>query len=120
MGGAWERFTARMEALTRAAAGSGRRPLVPEGGADLWRLFVALCNGRQGTCYGPLPLTLAEIEAGARLYRLALRPHHVAVVQAMDRAWLAAAVRSAAPEGTKTAPHVSTGQLTPALFDICT
>ena len=114
---AWSRFTGRMEAVTVAALRGGN-VRVPEGGGELWRLFVALCSARQGTGYGPQALTLGEIEAGARLYRTPLAPHHVAVLQAMDRAWLRAAMESQAPDGVKTLPRISEGTLTPALFDL--
>ncbi|WP_299648554.1 hypothetical protein [uncultured Jannaschia sp.] len=117
---AWARFTERMEVAVTATLSSATMLRVPEGGADLWRLFCALCSGRQGTGYGPQALSLMEIEAGARLYGMPLEARHVAVLQAMDRAWLrtTAKTNDAAPDGTKTLPAVSKARLTPALFDI--
>ena len=108
----WTRFARRMERLAQDAARGVRGPVVPEGGGDLWRLFVALCAARPGTGYGPQPLALAEIETGARLYGLPLQPHHVAVVQAMDRAFLSALAVKADPPG-----RVSTIKLTVDAFD---
>lgn len=115
---AWARFTARMEAAVTAALGGDERYPLPEGGAVLWKLFGSLCSGRQSTGYGPLPLALADIEAGAKLYGIPIAPHHVAVLQAMDRAWIAAATPRKIPEGVTALPHLSEASLTPALFDL--
>ena len=118
---AWARFTRRMEAAVEAALGAQGRVQVPEGGEDLWRLFCTLCGGRQGTGAGPSALALPDIEAGARMLDLPLAARHLAVLQAMDRAWLRAAARAReddAPQGAKILPVMSKAKLTASLFDL--
>ena len=117
---AWTRFSDRMAAAVSTSLEGSATLAIPPGGADLWLLFCALCGGRHGTGYGPQALSLSEIEAAGRLYGMPLEARHVAVLQAVDRAWLRAATKAndAASDGTKTLPAISKARLTPALFDI--
>uniref|UniRef100_UPI003BAC5764 phage tail assembly chaperone n=1 Tax=Stappia sp. TaxID=1870903 RepID=UPI003BAC5764 len=78
-------------ALSDAIAAA--KPVVPEAGVLLWNLFMELSAGRTYNAAGPNPIAYAEIEAFARLHRWPLQPHHVAIIRAMDDAWLARAYR---------------------------
>lgn len=78
----------RLCAVLRDHLTEGKRPMIPEAGLIFWQAFAALCDARQEGPHGPQPIALAEIEAWARLYRLPLRPHHVALIRALDRVWM--------------------------------
>lgn len=79
------------EALRRHLA-EGARPMVPEAGAIFWQAFADLSKRRiwraDGARMVPDPLSRLEVEAWARAHRLELRPDHVAVIFALDDAWL--------------------------------
>lgn len=72
---------------------AGGRPIVPEAGLLLWNLFMQISASRTYHAAGPHPLSHAEIEAYARLHRWPLRPHHIAIIRALDDAWLEHAYR---------------------------
>lgn len=73
-------------ALRRHLAGG--KPIVPEAGVLLWNLFMEISASRTYHAAGPHPISFAEIEAYASLNRWPLHPHHVAIIRAMDDAWL--------------------------------
>ena len=86
---------AHMKRLERALvdAVTAAKPVVPEAGVLLWNLFMELNASRTYNAVGPNPISYAEIEAFARLHRWPLQPRHVAIIRAMDDAWLAHAYR---------------------------
>ena len=117
---AWRRFERNMaESVERVM--DGAPPRIPDGGAELFGLFLDLCAGRQIGAHGPQAIPATEIEATARLARVVLAPRHVAVLRAMDAAWLAKAMQKVAKgtgdEATKALPPKSDHALTPLLFD---
>lgn len=67
---------------------AGGKPDVPEAGILLWNLFMEISAGRTWHMGGPNPIGHSEIEAYARLHRWPLQPHHVAIIRALDDAWL--------------------------------
>lgn len=68
-----------------------RRPQVPLAGHRVWSIFLAL-NARRGAGFsGPLPLSMAEVEAYARVRREPLRPFELDMIEALDDAYMAAA-----------------------------
>lgn len=85
-------------ALRRHLAGG--KPVVPEAGVLLWNLFMEIGASRTYHAAGPQPISHAEIEAFARLHRWPLQPHHVAVIRALDNAWLEHAYRQILPVGS--------------------
>lgn len=99
---------------------AGAKHHVPEAGTALWRAFMSLSQGRAFGAYGPNPISFAEIAAWCALVRVPLAPHHVAIVRAMDAAWIDAFYSRAAAAKTaqKTLAPVSKQPLTAALFDI--
>lgn len=78
-------------ALRRHLAGG--KPVVPEADVLFWNLFMEISASRTYHAAGPNPVSFAEIEAYARLHRWPLRPHHVAIIRALDDAWLEHAYR---------------------------
>ncbi|MBB3289912.1 MULTISPECIES: hypothetical protein [unclassified Rhizobium] len=95
-----------------------KRPRVPSGGALLWRWFLDLSRSRCYHMNGPNPITHAEIEAYCRLYRIAMQPHHIAILRAMDDAYIdQLAVMRNQRDGVKVLPHTATGKISAGLFD---
>lgn len=82
-----DRFKKLMVEAMAGALSNEQAPF-PAGGAYLWQWFNDLCRTRTGNGNGPNPISYAEIEAYARLYRCPLQPHHVDLLLAMDRVWL--------------------------------
>ena len=121
-------MTPAMKRLERqlVAAVTQAKPRVPEAGRLLWSSFGDLHRSRDYGMAGPEPISHAEIEAFARVHRLPLAPAHVAILRAMDDAWLLK-VRRAEDRGegsddktAKSVPRTSTHALTPQLFDAVT
>lgn len=105
------------KAVEASAQGEKARP--PEAGVMLWNAFHRLSAQRTFHAVGPNPIQPAEIAAFCALMRLPLPPHHVAIILAMDAAWLEVAHRRtrAAPEGTKALPPISKRPISAALLD---
>ena len=104
-----------LEALRR---GLGRQPLnLPAGGQLVWGWFIALCRTRTSNGYGPNPISYAEIEAYARLYRWPLEPRHIDVILAMDRVWMDHARAQAGGSTKIVAPNGPGAEMTPDAFD---
>ncbi len=97
----------------RAHVAGGARPRLPDFARYWWQAFADLHAARQWHAHGPQPISLAEIEAWARLHRVQLAPRHVALLRDMDAAWLAETSKPAAAP----AKNVSARPLTPELFD---
>jgi hypothetical protein len=96
---------------------TGETPKVPEAGRLLWSLFVEISASRTYHAAGPHPLSFAEIEAWARLFRWPLQPHHLAAIRAIDDAWLAHAfAKIRPPAGGRTYARKGPA-MTPEMFD---
>lgn len=76
---------------------AGDRIDLPAGWEPFWRAFLDLSATRGVGFDGPAPITFAEIEAYARLMRLPLEPRHIAIIRAIDRAWIDKAARTERP-----------------------
>lgn len=92
---------------------------IPSGGELLWKWFMALHKTRQAGMAGPQPITYAEIMAYSHIYSLPIEPRHVAILIAMDQAYLETVYKKqpTTPEGVKVLPPVSKAPLTAGLFD---
>ena len=101
--------------LRRALAGG--RPVVPEAGRLLWSFFIELSAGRTGNGFGPNPISWGEIEAWMRVKRWPLSDSHIAILRAMDRAWLEHAARKASRDDKGDHPVRVKTEMTPAAFD---
>ena len=74
---------------------------LPDAGGFYWRAFADLSAARSYGPGGPMPISLEAIEAWVRLARVPLELRHVAVIRAMDAAFLEEAGKP--PELTATA-----------------
>lgn len=92
---------------------------IPAGGELLWKWFMALHKTRQAGMNGPQPITYAEIAAYSRIYSLPIEPRHVAILIAMDQAYLETVYKKQpqAPEGVKVLPPVSSAPINAGAFD---
>ena len=79
----------------------GAAPPIPAGGEVLWGCFIELHAARTSSGFGANPIPFTEIDAYSRLMGAQLRQHEVAILRAMDDAWLTIANR---PEGEKRKP----------------
>lgn len=104
---------AAVAALVAFLAGGPLR--LPDGMGDLWRIFLDLHQARALSESGSQPIAFAEIDAYARLHRWPLAPRHVAIIRALDAAWLAHARRQRGK-----GPSIPAGRapsINPAAFD---
>ena len=76
-----------VEAVRKSLAGS-QHPGIPEAGRLLWGWFLGLSATRTSNGRGPNPITFAEIEAYGRVHGWPMRQDHIAILLAMDRAYL--------------------------------
>ncbi|MCE6960569.1 hypothetical protein LAZ40_16210 [Cereibacter sphaeroides] len=95
---------------------AGQKPRLPDAAGFLWGAFWQLSRCRTMHAAGPNPIGWTEIVAWARLMRVPLEPHHVAILTAMDDVWLDHAYGARGPGGQ--APAVQSSQpLTPQILD---
>lgn len=113
------RFHQAMVSALKQALASPKSVPVPPGGALIWNWFMDLNAARTWHMNGPNPITYADIEAYARLHRWNLAPRHVAILRAMDAAYVDDfySKRERERSGVKTVPTISQQELTPELFD---
>ncbi|WP_313349941.1 hypothetical protein [Paracoccus sp. (in: a-proteobacteria)] len=97
---------------------AGQKVRLPEAGRALWNAFQGISGQRTYSMVGPNPIQPSGIDAWGRLMRLPLEPRHVAIIIAMDQAYLDHAYAAAkGPKGVKTLPPVSKTPLTAGLLD---
>lgn len=114
-----DQFKALMVATLKKHLASGKPVILPAGGQLLWQWFTDLCSGRSLHAGGPNPISLGDIDAYCRISRWPMQPHHVAILQAMDRAYIehAYAGQQRTPDGVKTLPPRSEHAMTAGMFD---
>lgn len=105
------------DALAESLA--GRKPVLPAGGELLWTWFLDLNRMRTYHAAGPNPLQYSEIRAYAALSGWPIAQRHVAILVAMDEAWMAnlRTVSTQAPGGVKTMPPISKRPISAGLVD---
>lgn len=90
---------------------------VPWAGKRIWSIFVDLSAARGSNGWGPNPIGFAEIDAWSRLNREPVRPWELAILKAMDTAYMESA-NQRADKGQQTASQRSSGAAISAkLFD---
>lgn len=102
------------------AAVTSTKHRVPDAGRLIWMWFTALHSTRHYGMAGATPIAYAEIAAYARINRLPIRADHIAILRAMDDAWLTTTRRrqeKIAP-GMKPAPSVSDQEISAKSFDV--
>ena len=103
---------------------AGKKVPIPEAGRELMAIFFQLSEARTWHANGPNPIGFTDIEAWIRLARVPLGPHHVALIRALDSAWVEdfyrrrATMQDMREQGRKILPPVSAHPLTAALFDV--
>ena len=113
------RLQQAMVAAIKQALASSKSVPVPPGGSLVWGWFMDLNATRTWHQNGPNPITYADIEAYGRLHRWGMSAHHVAILRAMDAAYVDDfySKRERERSGVKTTPTISQQELTPELFD---
>ena len=108
---AQSRLTAAMRSQV-AAAVKGTPIRAHEAGIVLWDIFTDLHHARQWRDAGPQAISYAELSAYCQCMEWPLRPQDVAIIRAMDRAYI-----EAFHKGDTPAPAAPRQALTPAIFD---
>ncbi|MFS8124204.1 hypothetical protein QD336_17430 [Rhizobium sp. BR 250] len=85
----------------------------------MWKWFIDLNRTRTFHMAGPNPISFAEIDAYARVSGWPISERHVAIITAMDGAFLShhAQQSSKKPDGVKMLPPVSKVPLSAGLLD---
>ncbi|MBV2144402.1 hypothetical protein KUG47_12950 [Falsochrobactrum sp. TDYN1] len=83
-----ERFKQAMVSALEATLATSDKVQLPPGGILLWDWFMDLNSARTWHANGPNPISFSEISEYARLYRWSIQPHHIAVLRAMDAAYV--------------------------------
>lgn len=83
-----DRLEKGMVSVLNQALASSKSVPVPPGGSLLWGWFMDLNAARTWHQNGPNPITYADIEAYARLHRWSMSAQHVAILRAMDAAYV--------------------------------
>ncbi len=65
-------------------------PDMPPDGAHVWVWFLALCEGRSSSGFGPNPISYLDILAWSLLTGTIVRPSEVAAIMALDREYFVA------------------------------
>lgn len=114
-----DRLTNQLVAALRQNLATRKPVALPEAGRLLWRIFGELSAARTYNQAGPNPISHQEIVGYTHICRWPLQPHHVAVLRAMDEAYLEHAYsgKGKAPDGMKTLPLSSGQAVNPAAFD---
>ena len=94
---------------------SGQPKPVPEWAGIYWRWFSDLCRTRTAG-FRANPISYAEIEAYARLYRWPMEPRHVSIILALDAVWLEHA-RQALPQAAGKPDPATSPTISPEAFD---
>lgn len=96
----------------RAHMETGKRPIVPLAGVQLWQVFAAISPWRVWGRLGPQPLTAREILEQGQLMGLPLELRHVDLIRALDRTWRELVGKG---EDGKPLPEL-TGEIFDAMF----
>ncbi len=113
---ATDRLEKAMVAALKQALATSQSVIVPPGGSLLWSWFMDLNGARTWHMNGPNPISYIDIEAYGRIHRWNLSAHHVAILRAMDAAYVEDFYSKRTDKGESTAPR-PTGEISPDLFD---
>nr|WP_029924579.1 hypothetical protein [Ochrobactrum sp. UNC390CL2Tsu3S39] len=110
------RLEKAMVAALKQALATSKSVIVPPGGSLLWGWFMDLNASRTWHMNGPNPITYVDIEAYGRINRWSLAAHHVAILRAMDAAYVEDFYSKRVTDKEAVAPR-PTGDISPDLFD---
>ena len=109
-----------IDALLETLA-TGKPTRVPAGGDLIWQWFTDLSATRSSHMSGPNPITYQEIVAYSKTNRWELAPNHIALIRAMDDAYIndfySKRAKNKDGGSVKTIARSSSAVITPALFD---
>lgn len=110
------RLEKAMVAALKQALATSKSVIVPPGGSLLWNWFMDLNASRTWHMNGPNPISFSEISEYARLHRWSLAGHHVAILRAMDAAYVEDFYSKRVTDKEAVAPRPA-GDISPDLFD---
>ncbi|EEZ32905.1 Hypothetical protein BROD_1804 [Brucella sp. NF 2653] len=110
---ATNRLEKAMVAALKQALATSQSVIVPPGGSLLWGWFMDLNAARTWHMNGPNPISYAEIVAYSDI---SLSAHHVAILRAMDAAYVEDFYSKRVTDKEAVAPR-PTGDISPDLFD---
>ncbi len=113
---ATDRLEKAMVAALKQALATSQSVMVPPGGSLLWNWFMDLNATRTWHMNGPNPISFTDIVAYARINRWSLAAHHVAILRAMDAAYVEDFYSKRTDKGESRAPRPSS-EISPDLFD---
>lgn len=113
---AHDRLKRQLVGAVRKAHSGSSKPPIPEAGRLLWSFFVELSTARTGNGFGPNPISHLQIAAWARLHRWPIHPHHIAIIRALDDAWLEQAYSKQA-DADGNAPFGPSSPISADMFD---
>lgn len=90
---------------------------LPAGGLELLNIFIQIGDTRTYHDKGPHAVSLQEIEAWMRLHRYPLQPHHIAIIRALDEAWLRHAYDEMSRQQAEKPSRANAQPVTAAIFD---
>jgi hypothetical protein len=111
------RIQAVMVEALHASLNSGKPVPVPHGGTLFWEWFTHLHAARTWHMNGPNPISHQEIDAYGRLYNWRFRADHIAIIRAMDDAFIADFYSKRPQTSNEPAARQPTGEMSAALFD---
>nr|WP_196107483.1 MULTISPECIES: hypothetical protein [unclassified Ochrobactrum] len=111
-----DRLQKAMVAALKQALATSQSVIVPPGGSLLWNWFMDLNATRTWHMNGPNPISYADIEAYGRINRWSLAAHHVAILRAMDAAYVEDFYSKRVTDKEAVAPKPS-GEISADLFD---
>lgn len=115
---AFDRLENALVAALRVTLATSKSVRLPDAGRLIWEWFVDLTESRTYHANGPNPISYGEIADYARINQWNIQPRHVAIIRAMDAAYIADfySKRERETSGVKTIKKPS-GTITPDLFD---
>ncbi|GGA81167.1 hypothetical protein GCM10011491_05570 [Brucella endophytica] len=113
-----DRLEKTMVAALEQTLASNRPVIISPGGALFWEWFMDLSATRTWHMNGPNPISYTEIMGYSHINRWSIQPHHVAIIRAMDAAYIEHFYARQANVGkSDSAVPQPTGELTTELFD---
>ncbi|PWL18152.1 hypothetical protein DKP76_10560 [Falsochrobactrum shanghaiense] len=112
-----DRMEKAMVSALKQALASRKSVLVPPGGNLLWEWFMDLNAVRTWHMNGPNPISYADIVSYGQINRWSIQPHHVAILRAMDAAYVEYFYSQRENKSEENVSRQPTGELSADLFD---
>lgn len=112
-----DRFKRIMVEALQLALNDRSSVSLPHGGSLFWEWFMDLHASRSWHMNGPNPISYEEIAAYGRLHHWRFRPDHIAIIRAMDEAFIADFYSKRPQASGETVTRKPSGNLSADLFD---